>query len=713
LSKSIALLQAKQKFESASGDQGTIFDPKAEVKAKARSSLLDFICYTMPSYEVNWHHRLICDAIEQLLWGDIDRLMILTPPRHGKSQITSRHLPPYVFGINPDAQIIGTSYGADLAARMNRDAQRIIDTPLYRDLFPGSTLNSKNVSTDAKGSYLRNSEIFEIVGHKGSYRGAGIGQGITGMGFWLGVIDDPIKNRADAESKTVRDTVWDWYTSTFRTRAEKGAKILITLTPWHPDDLHGRLLKQSRENPQADQWHVLRLPAIAPAGELYPKDLRQEGEALWPGKYPIEDLIKIKFSVGDYDWASLYQCNPTIEGGNIFNPTWFDQRWFSLPHCDKIVISVYARFRDTASSSFVTIQAWGKSGREYTLLDQTRDRLNYLNFKTAIAAIIQKWEARNQNISEMLIETRLNGTSIVEDLAQTMPILVTPTTFKGDSDGVRGQSVAGLCQEGCVSLPSSDEAAWVSGLLDELADFPSGETVDRANAFCQALIYLALRNAVGLVAEAFDRRTHALTGQDAAAFTCDRELPLHLSFDFNRHPATCIAAQVVQGELVILREWYLLNSNTFELAKDVFGWVKDLGSSWEDIGVYGDASGNNRTANSDKSNWQIVWDEIKRQGLRDRCRKRYGASNPAVLDTTISLNNLFRSDKLFILLPTCPELVKDLEQLRWKGDQIDKSDLMRSHCFDCLRYLSHTLFPYRRQGQTKVREPIQIEGVPF
>lgn len=652
-----------------------------------------------PTYdlEVAETHNFVCDGIVV-----------------HNSQVCSRHLPAYVLGRNPDAQIIATSYAADLATRMNRDVQRIIDTPIYREVFPKTTMNSKNVSADARGSYLRNSEIFEIIGHRGSYRGAGVGQGITGMGYWLGIVDDPVKNRAEAESRTVRDGIWDWYTSTFRTRAEKGAKILIVLTPWHPDDLHGRLLKQAAENPQADQWEVLRLPAIAPDRQLHALDPRQPGEALWPGKYDLAELNRIKFSIGDYDWGSLYQCNPTIEGGNIFKTAeWFDRRWFKATTYGKIVISVCSRFRDTASSSYLTIQVWAKAGdREFHLLDQMRDRLNYLDFKVAIGEIVAKWETQGQLISEMLIETRMNGSSIIDDLIQSVPVLVTPTNFKGDSDGVRGQSVAGLCQEGCVVLPSNSDAPWVDGLLSELADFPSGETVDRSNAFNQALIYLALRNVLGAVFEGFDRRVHALMGRDATDFAYDKSLPIHLSFDFNRHPATCLVAQVHDDVVIVLREFYLLNSSTFEMSETVCKWLVSLGSSDLDILVYGDASGNSRTANSDKSNWQIVWDGFKRFDLRDRCRKRYGASNPGVLDTVISVNSLFRADRLLILLPYCPELVKDLEQMRWKGDQLDKSDLMRSHEVDCLRYLVHTLFSYKRQNTTPAKAQIRIEGLP-
>ena len=245
---------------------------------------------------MNWHHRLLCEYLDDFTKKKIRRLMVFMPPRHGKSELVSRKLPAYIFGCNPDANIISTSYSADLAQRMNRDVQRIIDSPAYGELFPETKLFGKNIRT-VTGHALRNSDIFEIVGHRGSYRGAGVGGGITGMGGDYIIIDDPIKNREEANSSTYRKKLWEWYTSTLYTRQEKEGSILITLTRWHEDDLAGRLLELAEKDPQADQWEVLLLPAVAEK-ERHPRDPRQEGEALWPGKYPIDELMKIKATIG-------------------------------------------------------------------------------------------------------------------------------------------------------------------------------------------------------------------------------------------------------------------------------------------------------------------------------------------------------------------------------------------------------------------------------
>lgn len=281
-------------------------------RRRSRRSLVDFCRYTMPDYRPGWHHHAIARALHEMLEGTTKRLILSVPPRHGKSELISRRLPAYLLGVDPATTIIASSYSADLASRLNRDVQRIIDSNEYKALFPGTRLNDSNSRT-ISGSWLRNSDVFEVVGHPGTYRSAGVGGGITGMGAkWL-IIDDPLKNREEADSPTIREKVWDWYTSTLYTRQAPDARILLVMTRWHADDLAGRLVKVAQEEPGADQWQVIQFPAIA--DEPGPMDPRQPGEALWPEQYSLEDLQRIKASIGAYDWAALYQQQPRAGGG--------------------------------------------------------------------------------------------------------------------------------------------------------------------------------------------------------------------------------------------------------------------------------------------------------------------------------------------------------------------------------------------------------------
>lgn len=299
-------------------------------RRQARRSLADFTAYTMPSYEAAWHHRLLCQKLDAFAAGEIKRLMVFMPPRHGKSEAVSRRLPAYLLGRNPDAQLIACSYSSDLAGRMNRDVQRIIDSPQYARLFPETRLSGKNVRSDATGSFLRNSDLFEVVDRAGSYRAAGIGGGIVGMGFNFGIIDDYFKSRKEADSPTIRQSVIEWYDSAFYTRRAQDAGILICATRWHAEDLCGTLLHRAAEDPKADQWEVLSLPAICVEERRHPEDPRKNGEALWPERFPVEELEKTRAS-SLYEWSSQYQQEPSPQGSVEWDPElfgasiWFDE----------------------------------------------------------------------------------------------------------------------------------------------------------------------------------------------------------------------------------------------------------------------------------------------------------------------------------------------------------------------------------------------------
>jgi predicted phage terminase large subunit-like protein len=285
----------------------------------ARKSLLNFTRYTFPGYEANWHHIALCGVLDRFVAGELPRLIVLMPPRHGKSELVSRRLPAYIFGKKPDARVIAASHGADLAHHMNRDVQRIIDTREYADLFPDIKLFGRGMS----GNWLRNNDTFEIVNQKGVYNCAGAAGGIVGKGFDYGIIDDPIKNRLDANSPAKRKAILDWFKSTFYTRQEKNANILITMTPWHPSDLIGSLLKLARDNPDADQWTVIRFPAVA-EGELHELDQRVDGAALWPGKYDLKNLKAIKATIGVFEWYAQYDCSPRVPEGSAVKREWFE-----------------------------------------------------------------------------------------------------------------------------------------------------------------------------------------------------------------------------------------------------------------------------------------------------------------------------------------------------------------------------------------------------
>ena len=202
-------------------------------RERARRHLLPFTLYTYPIYQAGWFHKEICDDLDQFLADVIakksPRLIIQAPPRSGKTELVSRRFPPYALGKRPDLSFIATSYAADLSSRNNRDVQRVMEDDTYGELFPETRLWGANVRTVANGSWMRNSDIFEVVGRRGVYRSAGVGGGITGMGADVAIIDDPIKDDVEATSDVYRQRVWDWYTTTLYTRLAPGGGVLIIM----------------------------------------------------------------------------------------------------------------------------------------------------------------------------------------------------------------------------------------------------------------------------------------------------------------------------------------------------------------------------------------------------------------------------------------------------------------------------------------------------
>ena len=450
----------------------------------ARRGLLDFSIVTDSNYKPNWHHALLCGYLDRFVKKEIRRLMVFLPPRHGKSELVSRKLPAYIFGVNPDASIIATSYGADLAQRLNRDVQRIMSSPAYGEIFPKTALRGKNSRTVVGGSCLRNADIFEIVGYKGSYRSAGVGGGITGMGGDYLIIDDPIKNHEEANSPTYRNKLWDWYASTLYTRLEKDACILITLTRWHEDDLAGRLLAAANA-PGGERWELISLEAIRESEEC-PYDIREKGAALWEDKYSAAALATVKATIGGYAWNALYQQQPAPQEGALFKREWW-RKWKVAPgDLYDYIQSWDCAFKDANTSDYVVGQVWARSksnpANRY-LLDQVRARMTFTETINAVRRLSAKWKQATRK----LIEDKANGTAVIDVLKKEIAGLI-PVEPKGGKV-VRAQAVTAVVESGNVYIPDESIAPWVQDFVEEFASFPSGTYDDQVDAMTQANAY--------------------------------------------------------------------------------------------------------------------------------------------------------------------------------------------------------------------------------
>ncbi len=482
----------------------------------ARRSLLGFTQYTFPDYKTNWHHVVLCKALGEWIDGSITRLMCFMPPRRGKSEIVSRRLPAYLFGVDPDAPIISASYGADLARRMNRDTQRIIDSNKYKELFPEITLSSSNIRSLTYGNYLRNADEFEIVDHEGYYKCAGVGGGLTGRGFKYGIIDDPVKDREQADSEVYREKVWDWYMNVFYTRKTPDARIALVMTRWHEDDLAGRLIQHAENG--SDHWHIVVFQELF--NELNPwkeyadsehitligmdQDPRSEGQALWPGHFTQEESEKTEKTLVPRVFTALYQQSPNPPGGGTFKIEWLKEyTWedgnIRISNSKKALsranmytfstIDLAASERDESCPAVISTYS---GSRQYGLfhIDQWRETVGIPEIMEEMDRIRDIWgvkvfvvEANGMQLGviQTMMKAWVNAEGDIRPGFAIIPVVA-------DRDKVaRAMSAVPWIFQGWYWIPAN--ADWVSDFVHEYGTFPNSKYKDQVDAFVYAVLH--------------------------------------------------------------------------------------------------------------------------------------------------------------------------------------------------------------------------------
>lgn len=268
----------------------------------ARRRLGRFSRYHRPDYDENWHHRKLTDALERVERGELQFLMVFMPPQNGKSTIVSEDFPAWFLGKHPEKNIIAGSYSADLATSFGRKTRNIVDSTDYHNLFPSVTLSE---DSKAAGQWNTNKG--------GSYTAVGVGGGATGRAADIFIIDDPVKDKQEAESPVIQERNYGWYKTVVRTRLSPKGAIIVVQTRWHDQDLAGQILASE------SGWEVISLPAIAEQDE----EFRKAGEALWPGRYSLEWLLKQQQALGTEAFSALYQQSPITEQSQIFKRSFF------------------------------------------------------------------------------------------------------------------------------------------------------------------------------------------------------------------------------------------------------------------------------------------------------------------------------------------------------------------------------------------------------
>jgi predicted phage terminase large subunit-like protein len=411
------------------------------------------------------HLTLLNKKLTDVAAGRIDRLLVLMPPRHGKSLLTSHYFPAWLIGNRPDARVILASYEADFAGSWGRAARDTLLLACQEGLFPDTeirrdTLAARRWETTAGGGMIC----------------AGVGGAITGRGANVFLIDDPVKNQEEALSPTYRERAWDWYNSTATTRLEPGAAVILIMTRWHQADLGGRILSPEFSDPdEIACWDVVSLPAIAKEADPLG---RRPGEPLWPWRYSKEALDRRKRQIGSYWWGALYEQEPTVREGGLFSESWFEVVDVDdLPEMEQLV-----RFWDLAATEktrkgdpdFTAGALVGRSNGLFYVLDMKRFQLSSGKVEKRV-----KDTALTDGPGVAIImeqEPGSSGKTVVDsyahDVLQGFDFRGQPST---GSKEVRADPLARAAERGDIKVL---RASWTHAFLEEFGGFGAGAAHD-------------------------------------------------------------------------------------------------------------------------------------------------------------------------------------------------------------------------------------------
>jgi len=453
----------------------------------AESDLLEFTKMTFKNYSVNWHHKVMCQKLNDFIDGKINRLIIEVPPQCGKSELVSKRMVAQLLGKNPDLMIVNAGYNHTHISGFNIGVQRIIESEEYRRIFQETTIKGKYQKCE--GKWERNVDKFDVCGYRGSYKTVGIGGSLTGSPMDIGIIDDPFKDYEEARSENRREAVWNWYTSVFRTRMHINTRVCIIMTRWHEDDIIGRIRSRvSKDGNDGEDWEVLTLRGISELHDKFEYDPRGVGEALWPEKFNLDFLLKQKF-LDEKNFSSLYQQHPSSATGTIFKRNWMlnDDGYLSLPdknEFDLFCMSWDMSFKDLKTSDYVVGQLWGKIKSSFYLIDQVR---GIMDFPATIDAFIAFSEKYPYVISK-LVEDTANGPAIISTLKSKIMGII-PVNPSGSKEA-RASAISPLFKAGNIKLPRRERSPWISQYVEEHLSFPDGKNDDQVDATSQALFYL-------------------------------------------------------------------------------------------------------------------------------------------------------------------------------------------------------------------------------
>lgn len=467
-------------------------DPIAFLRELRRHSLSAFVEASFlnlggGNFAPNWHIDTISWHLEQVERGAIKRLIIALPPRHLKSFTASVAFPAWVLGRNPRRKVIAVSYSQDLAKNLSGEFRRIIELPMYRQLFP-----------EARLSHRKNTETEQAMSAGGFRYATSVGGTLTGRGGDIIIIDDPIK--ADASmSDAERTSVNDWFRNSVISRLDnkKDGAIVIVMQRLHEDDLVGHLTERDDHG-----WTILKIPAIATADTSYPTGngeqgstyLRRSGAVIQPSREDRAHLDNLRHDIGELRFAAQYQQEPMPLAGNLIRREWIRSYAERPQEFDLVVQSWDTASNGEEQNDFSVCTTWGVLDKKYYLIDLCRKKLDYPDLRKEAIRL-----ARKHRPGIILIERAGVGFSLIKDLPlQYAEAYYPKSTPRGDKPS-RVAGVSSMIEQGRMLIPQ--DALWRDAFLKELLSFPSSKHDDQVDSVEQ---FLRFMQALGKTTPRFD-----------------------------------------------------------------------------------------------------------------------------------------------------------------------------------------------------------------
>lgn len=400
------------------------------------------------------HVDKLNEALMRVADKEITRLMVFMPPRHGKSELISKYFPAWYLGTHPDHRVILSSYEADFAASWGEKARDILNQ--YKNVY-GVELNVRNSARNR----------WNLSSHNGGMVTAGVGGPLSGKGADLFIIDDPIKNSEQANSPTIREKHKDWYRSTAFTRLEPDGCVVIVHTRWHEDDLGGWLQAESDED-----WEILKLKAI------------DDGKPLWPDRFSLDDLLRIKKELGSYWFSAMYQQDPQPEEGGLLKRSWLQYYDPNDPFFTKSLFTPHAGITYTGwdlaisekeSADYTvscTVTVDPGNGNIY-IRDWTREHMDFPTQQQAVINTQRRW-----NSTVIGIETNAYQAALPQSLGKHLLPLRNVVRIKDKVTRITSAYTA--FEQGQVYLPMGHPL--LGEFENEYAYFPTGKHDDMLDA---------------------------------------------------------------------------------------------------------------------------------------------------------------------------------------------------------------------------------------